>query len=321
MKLLVVIVNYKTPELTVDCLRSLSTEVPTVAGGARVVVTDNASGDGSAEQIVAAVRDNGWGDWCEVRPLPKNGGFAYGNNEGIRPALASPDAPPYFFLLNPDTRVLPGALRAVVDFLDAHPKVGIVGTRVENEDGSVRRSVFRFHTVYSEVEGTLQVGVVSRLLKRYVVAPPVPSEPVPAEWVSGASMVVRAEVFRRIGLLDEGYFMYFEETDLCLRARRDGWECWYVPQARIIHLVGQASGVTGSQRAAKRRPRYWFDSRRRFFRRNYGTATALLADVAFATSFGIGNLLRRARLKPRTEPPWLWWDFVKHSVSSWATGQ
>jgi GT2 family glycosyltransferase len=249
-------------------------------------------------------------------PLPRNGGFAYGNNEGIRPALESLDSPEYFYLLNPDTRVIPGALKALIDFLDAHPRAGIVGSRIENEDGTVRRSVFRFHTIRGEVEGCARIGVVSKLFSRWIVAPPVPETPEPAEWVSGSSMAIRTEVFRQIGLMDEGYFMYYEETDFCLRAHRAGWECWYVPQARIIHLVGQASGVTGTKRAAKRRPKYWFDSRARFFRKSYGTMKAHVADLAWIASYAIGNLWRRLRFKPRTDPPWLWWDFVRHSVSS-----
>ena len=292
MKLHVVIVNYKTPELAIDCLRSLEPEIATVAG-CRVIVTDNASGDGSPEKVEAAIREHGWSDWAVSLPLPKNGGFAYGNNQGIRPSLNTPDEPDYYFLLNPDTRVLPGALKAIVDFLDAHPQAGIIGTRVENEDGTVRRSVFRFHTVRGEFEGGARIGVISKIFHRSIVAPPMPEQVTQAEWVSGASMVVRADVFKQVGLMDEGYFMYYEETDFCLRAHRAGWQCWYVPEARIIHLVGQASGVTGANRALKRRPKYWFDSRARFFRQSYGTMTALAADLAWIVSYAIGNIWQR----------------------------
>ncbi|MBA3272934.1 MAG: glycosyltransferase family 2 protein, partial [Chthoniobacterales bacterium] len=290
MKLLIVIVNYKTPELTIDCLRSLDPEISAVVGGCSVVVTDNASGNGSPEKIAAAIAQNNWGSWVELMPLPRNGGFAYGNNEGIRAALNASNPPDYFYLLNPDTRVIAGALKALVEFLDAHPRAGVVGSRVENEDGSVRRSVFRFHTVRSEVEGCARIGAISKAFNRWIVAPPVPQTPERAEWVSGSSMVVRADVFKQIGLMDEGYFMYYEETDFCLRSHRAGWECWYVPQARIIHLVGQASGVTGTKRAIKRRPKYWFDSRARFFRQSYGTFTALIADFAWIGSYAIGNI-------------------------------
>jgi N-acetylglucosaminyl-diphospho-decaprenol L-rhamnosyltransferase len=315
--LLIVIVNYKTPGLTIDCLRSLEPELAAVPS-TRVVVTDNLSGGDSVQQIGAAIAANNWGSWATLMPLPRNGGFAYGNNEGIRPALESSDPPRYVWLLNPDTLVKPGAVRAMIDFLDANPKVGIAGTRVINEDESVRRSAFRFHTAASELEGGLRLGVVTKLLSDKVVAQPIPTTACEVDWVSGASMFVRREVFKDVGLLDESYFMYFEETDFCLRARRKGWTCWYVPTASIVHLVGQASGVTGTKKNAKRRPRYWFDSRRHYFMSNHGPMTVLAADVAWATSFALSSVWRRLMFKPRTDPPLLWWDFVRHSVVSWS---
>ena len=317
MRLLVVIVNWRTADLTVDCLRTLAPEVASVPG-TRVVVTDNDSGDDSVTRIRAGINANGWGAWASVLPLEKNGGFSYGNNGGIRPALESSDPPDYVFMLNPDTLAKPGVLRTIVEFLDAHPKVGIVGTRVENEDGSTRRSSFRFHSVAGELERGLRLGVVSKLLSDKVVAAPIPTEACEVDWVSGASMFVRREVFKDVGLLDESYFMYYEETDFCLRARRAGWSCWYVPQGSIVHLVGQASGVTGNKKAAKRRPTYWFDSRRRYFMVNHGPLTVLTADLVWAASFGMSSIWRRLMFKPRTDPPLFWWDFVRHSVISWS---
>jgi N-acetylglucosaminyl-diphospho-decaprenol L-rhamnosyltransferase len=317
MNLLVVIVNWRTADLTVECLRTLAPEVA-AAPGTRVVVTDNASGDASVTTIRAAIDANGWGNWAQVLPLERNGGFAYGNNGAIKPALESSAPPRYVWMLNPDTLVKPGAVGKALAFLDANPKVGIIGTRVVNEDESVRRSAFRFHNVASELESGLRVGIVSKLLSDKVVAQPIPTEACEVDWVSGASMFVRREVFKDVGLLDESYFMYFEETDFCLRARRRGWACWYVPTASIVHLVGQASGVTGTKKNVKRRPRYWFDSRRHYFMANHGPLTVLLADFAWATSFGVSSVWRRLMFKPRTDPPMLWWDFVRHSVVSWS---
>ena len=140
MRLLVVIVNYRTAQLTIDCLRSLATQVPLVPAGTRVVVTDNASGDGSVERLTQQVRDGGWESWCGIQPLARNGGFAYGNNEAIRPALESNDPPEYVLLLNPDTVVREGAVQALVDFMDANPNVGIAGSRLEDPDDTRMKS-------------------------------------------------------------------------------------------------------------------------------------------------------------------------------------
>src|SRR4051812_48066173 len=150
MKLLIVIVNYKTADLTIDCLRSLASEM---ISDARVIVTDNDSRDGSAEKIRDAINSNGWSSWASIMPLSNNGGFSFGNNAAIRPAIQSNNPPQYVYLLNPDTICLPGAVRELVAFLDEHAKVGIAGGRAENRDGSVRRSVFRFHSVLGELEG------------------------------------------------------------------------------------------------------------------------------------------------------------------------
>ncbi len=313
MKLLIVIVNYRTAGLTVDCLRSLLPEVAAVAGGCRVVVTDNASGDDSADAIQKAVDVNGWGGWASVMPLEHNGGFAYGNNAAIGPALEKPDKPQYVYLLNPDTLALPGAVGELIKFLDEDEQVGIAGGRAENADGTVRRSAFRFHSVLGEVESVLRFGPASKLLDRHKVAPPTPDVPTAVDWVSGASMMVRREVFEQVGLLDERFFMYFEETDFCFRAEKAGWPCWYVPASRIIHLVGQSSGVTGAQRAKKRRPRYWFDSRKLYFRKNLGLGKAVLADLVWTAAQPTSRLLLAARRKPSDDPPKLWRDFVRYT--------
>ena len=124
-------------------------------------------------------------------------------------------------------------------------------------------------------------------------------------------MMVRASVFDRIGLLDENYFMYFEETDFCLRAARSGIECWYLPEGRIVHLVGQSSGVTGAARSKKRRPQYWFASRSRYFRRNLGSAALHAANLLWLLGYPLASLLLAVRGKKRDEPPLLWWDFLR----------
>jgi len=321
-RLLVVILNYRTPSLTIDCLRSLVGEVRALRGkplaaslpGTRVVVTDNASGDQSVEQIAAAIETEGWGDWASLMPLDRNGGYAFGNNAAIRAALQSTNPPPYFLLLNPDTIVRPGALQALVDFMDEHPDVGIAGSRLEELDGTPQQSAFRFPSVLSELDFGLRVGVVSKLLSNWAVAPPVSEETCQTDWVAGASMIVRREVFESVGLLDEKYFMYFEEVDFCLRANRSGWPCWYVPTSRVVHLVGQSSGVTDTKRPPKRVPGYWFDSRRRYFLKNHGWLYAAIADAAWFFGFGLWRLRRVIQRKPDLDPPKLLSDFLFNSV-------
>jgi GT2 family glycosyltransferase len=305
----VIIVNFQTPALVIHCLRSLVSEVRST--GCRISVVDNASADESVAQIAQAIRQEGW-TWVELLPLQKNLGFAGGNNAAIRPLLSS--APPdYIWLLNPDTVVRPGALSALLDFMEEHPEAGAAGSRLEDPDGTPQCSAFRFPTVASEFETGIRLGVVSRLLARWAIAPSVPRNPCPMDWLAGASLLLRRSLLDAIGLLDEEFFLYFEEVDYLLRARRAGWQTWYVPASRVVHLVGQASGVTDTKRPAKRLPRYWFESRRHYFCKNHGRLYAALANGAWLAGFALWRLRRPLLGKPDSDPPRLLWDFIRYN--------
>lgn len=313
--ILIVIVNYKTAQLTIDCLRSLEPEVAAYRrGSAHVVVTDNASPDDSVAILKAAVVENGWSNWAEIRPLERNGGFAYGNNAAIRPALKSANPPEYVWLLNPDTIVRPCALQALIDFMESHPEAGIVGSRLEELDGVPQRSTFRFPSVMGELEDGLKFGPASRLLARWIVSLPVPDSPCKCDWVCGASMLIRRDVFKAIGLLDEGYFMYYEEVDFCRRALLAGWTCWYTPEARVVHLVGQSSEGSDVRANRKRVPSYWFEARRRYFLSHLGRVGTLLADIAWSTGFLTFRARQLIQRKPDNQPQYLLRDFVRYNL-------
>jgi N-acetylglucosaminyl-diphospho-decaprenol L-rhamnosyltransferase len=310
---LVVIVNYKTPKLTVDCLQALANEVSALPD-TKVIVVDNNSGDRSVEQITTAIKTQNWSDWITVAIAERNGGYAYGNNLAIRPALESPAPPDYILLLNPDTVPRPAALATLVNFLERHQEVGIAGSRLEDPDGTPQISAFRFHSFLSELDGGLRLGIVSKLLSNWLVAPPVSDVATQTDWVAGASMLIRREVFESVGWLDEEYFMYYEEVDFCLQAKKAGWSCWYVPESRVVHLVGQSSGVTNTKIPPKRLPQYWFDSRRRYFLKNHGWLYAALADFLWLFGFAIWKGRRLVQRKPDNDPPYLLKDFFRNTI-------
>jgi GT2 family glycosyltransferase len=125
-------------------------------------------------------------------------------------------------------------------------------------------------------------------------------------------MILRTTMLERIGLLDEGLYTYFDDIDICLRAWRAGWEVWYVPESRVVHLEGASTGL--GRRGVKRRPAYWHQARRRFFLKSYGAAYTLLADAAFILGFATWKLRRLLQRKPDTETPYLLPDSIRHSV-------
>ncbi|QEH34182.1 N-acetylglucosaminyl-diphospho-decaprenol L-rhamnosyltransferase [Aquisphaera giovannonii] len=311
MKLYVVILCYRVPELTIDCLRSLAPEIGRVPG-MKVGVCENGTGPEAAEMIRRAIEENGWGPWCELTAISPNRGFCGGNNILIREALEWADPPEYVYLLNADTIVQPRALEILVDFMDHHPRAGIAGGRFLSPEGEVQCSPFRFHSIASELDRGLRLGPVSRLLARSAVVPPPPSSDCQADWVSGAGMMLRRSMLDEIGLLDEGLYTYFDDADICMRARRAGWEVWHVPESRIVHLEGASTGVVA--RVQKRRPAYWFQARRRYYLKHHGPFYAAAADAAFLTGFALWRLRRWASRRPDTDPPHYLRDSFRHSV-------
>jgi N-acetylglucosaminyl-diphospho-decaprenol L-rhamnosyltransferase len=308
--LLVVIVNYRVAHLAIDCLHSVANEIATVPG-THVAICENGTGDDSAERIQRAIEDNGWGAWCTLTKLDVNLGFTGGNNAILRPVMQSAAPPQYFLLLNADTIVRPNAFKALVDYMDEHPKVGIAGSRLEDPDGTPQRSAFRFESPIGTLEGSLQVGLVSRLLRKWTVAPPVLDYAFETDWVAGASMIIRREVFEVTGLLDEGYFTYFDDIDFCFNARKKGWPTWYVPTSRVVHLVGQSTGIS---RKPKRLPPYLFEARRRYFLKNHGAFYAAMADLGMIAGLSLWRLRVLLTKKEDTTAPHLLADSIRHSV-------
>lgn len=310
MKILAVIVNHKRPELVLQGLKSLGPELAALGGGCRAIVTD-ASGDGSDDVIERGIREHGFGAWASLLRLEKNGGYGYANNRAIAPALASEDPPEFCYLLNPDAYVYPGAVRELYELMQQRPDVGLCGSQQEQPDGSINCSAFRFPSVRSELIQGSRLGVLKRLFPDAEIAPPPPQQPSPVDWLSGASLLVRRSVFDTVGFFDETFFLYYEETDLCLRARRAGFRCWYVPASRVVHLEGQSTGVTDTRAAPQRLPRYWFESRQHYFMKNHGPWKKHFADVAWTLGFMSWRARRRFQGQTDDDPPHLLSDFVR----------
>ena len=310
MKLLVVIVNFRVASLVVDCLHSVAQELARVPG-THVAVCENGSGDDSASTIRTAIDDNGWQTWCSLTVTKANLGFTGGNNVLIRPALQSVDPPQYVLMLNPDTVVRPNAFKALVDFMDQNPTIGIAGSRLEDPDGTPQRSAFRFQSPLGEFEGNLKLGLVTRLLERWVVTPPVIDHAFETDWVSGARMMIRSEVLKEVGLLDEGYFTYFDDIDFCFNAQKHGWPTWYVPTSRVVHLVGQSTGVT---KKPTRLPPYLFEARRRYFLKNHSPVYAAMVDACMIAGLALWRLRVLLTGKKDETAPRLLFDSIRQSV-------
>lgn len=270
MKIAVIVLNYRTPELTIECIGSLASEVDSTVD---VVVVDNHSDDGSAERIAEAMELNGWDAWATLVRSPVNGGFGAGNNIGIRAVRA--DA---YLLLNSDTLVRPGAIAAMRDALLQRPDVGMIGPCLVDGNGALDHTFFRSLNPVAEFLRAAHTGPLSRLLHRYDMLLPVPNHAIEADWLAFAAVLIRREVFEQIGLLDEGYFMYFEDVDYCRRARNAGWKIMYWPHAEVLHYKGGSSHVTDENELRRRAPRYYYESRSRYFTKFFGRRGLWMAN-------------------------------------------
>jgi GT2 family glycosyltransferase len=304
----VVIVNYKTPDLVVRLLTSLGASEPLPTG---VVVVDNASGDGSLDALRAFARGNVLRDRLQIVASPVNAGFAGGNNVGIEHARRVwPDAGA-FFLLNPDTVVQADTIRSLEEVLEHNPRAAIVGSQIHDAGGQPECSAHRGDGPSAQLVGVASLRVVERLTRACVARVVDPGRPSRCDWVSGAAMLVRAKALADVGLMDDGFFLYFEETDLCRRVRRAGWKVWLAPASRVTHWEGSSTGI-----ARGRRPAYWFRSRRRYFVKHFGLLGLVAADAAWVVGYGLRMLsvlvggARRSPLPPRFASDLLLGDLV-----------
>ncbi len=275
--LAVVILNYRTPTMTVDCLHTLALQLG-ARSDAHVYVVDNNSGDDSAQQIDSAIQQQGWSDWCELIRSPVNGGFAAGNNVGLRKAHADGGFK-YAILLNSDTLVRPGAIDQLLHAADANPDAALIGPRLEWPDGKPQVSAFRFQTPVTEFINAAAIGMITKLLAPFNTAIAAPDEPFKPQWVSFACVLIRKEVFETAGLLDEGYFMYFEDVAFCRAARRAGFSALYWPAAHVVHLRGGSGPVKSAAAQRKRLPTYFYASRSRYYASFYGRPGLWLANA------------------------------------------
>ncbi|MEA5510786.1 glycosyltransferase family 2 protein [Crocosphaera sp. UHCC 0190] len=272
MDLAIVIINYRTPHLVIDCLQSLQPQIE--VNRHRVMVVDNDSGDESVPILKQAIADNHWQSWVTLLPSPVNGGFSAGNNIGIKAITAKA-----YLLLNSDTIVRPGAIASLEEALAKHPEAGLISPRLEWPDETPQISCFRYHSPISQLIDAAATGPVTLLLKDYDVSIPVSDTPFEPEWTSFACVLIRREVIEQIGLMDEDYFMYFDDVDYCRRARDVGWKVLHWPMARVVHLRG-GSGSVKAEVAARKRPRpYLYASRSRYFAKFYGKIGLWIANI------------------------------------------
>ncbi len=285
--LAIIIVTWNVRDLALDCLESVLQELERGDLRGEVWVTDNASADGTAKAIRGQFPD------VQLLEPGENLGFAGGNNLALR-QIGFPDGrdtPPAVLLLNPDTLVRPGALPELVARGLARADVGLAGARLVYGDGSFQHSAFRFPGLMQLIIDLFPVPgrlYESRLNGRYPRARYAGKEPFEIDHPLGAAFLVRGEVIRQVGLMDEGYHLYCEEIDWAMRIRAAGWRAVCVPTAEIVHYEGQSTRQVRPESIV----RLW-TARLRLYGKHHGPLKNALARMMIRA--GMRRAIRRTK--------------------------
>jgi len=259
MDLSVIIVNWNTKEFLLPCVRSALESAQGISS--EVIVVDNGSRDGSGEEVKKKF------PFIHLIENKKNLGFAKAANQGLEKASGG-----YLLLLNPDTQVKGSAIERLVSFMESHPEAGVAGGQLLNADASRQNSIANFPSLATEL--------LNKSLLRWLFPKRFPGKergylkPIEVDSVIGACMVVRWDTLDQVGLLDEDYFLFLEETDWCYRMKRRGWKVFHVPQAEIIHFQGKSA----EKETALAKIEY-YHSRYLFFKKHRGLFQWILLTI------------------------------------------
>jgi hypothetical protein len=285
----VIILSYNTRDLLRACLRSVfANQLP---ASLEVIVVDNCSSDGSADMAES--------EFPAVRVIrsPRNGGFAFGNNQGLRVARGR-----YILLLNTDTVVPPDAFSTLISFMDQRPEAGICGPRLVRADGSLdmacRRSFPTPEVSFYRIVGLSHLFPKSRRFARYNLTFLDERQLAEVDSVVGACMMVRREAMEQAGLLDEDYFMYGEDLDWAYRIKSKGWKVFYNPAVTVLHYKRQSS----KQRPVKTIVEF-YHAMLIFHRKHYAPRTFFLLNWLIVAGIYLRGALALLvnRLRPREE--------------------
>jgi GT2 family glycosyltransferase len=297
----IIIVNWNTKEYLLHCIDSILQKKGSIP--IEIIIIDNGSGDRSGEEVKRQfpgihLIENGY-----------NLGFAKAVNQGLRVSSGR-----FLLLLNPDTQLREGAVENLVSFMESHAEAGVAGAQLLNGDGSKQNSIANFPSLASEL--------LNKSLLRWLFPNKFPgkeksySEPFEVDSVIGACMMVRRDAIEQVGLLDEDYFLFLEETDLCFRMKKAGWKVYHLPQAEVYHFQGKSA-----EKEKKRAKVEYYRSRNLFFKKHsgplqwfffvIGLMIKLIVDFLLT---GIANLftlfvLRKWRRRFSVYAYLLWWHF------------
>lgn len=297
----VIIVNYGTADLTIAAVQSVLNRAED-GRTVHVDIVDNASPGDDARTLQDAYQKHKWANQVTLHLEEGNHGFGGGNNVVLQKYQVTSDLPDKVLFLNPDASLDNNAIDILATFLDETPTAGFAGAAISKPDGRAVTAAFRFPNAVSAFSQNLSFGPISSLFEKWHVplSPALPRGKV--DWVSGASVMARKQALEDVGFFDARYFLYFEEVDLMRQASLKGWDTWFVPEAKVIHAEGAATGVKSGEAVRRRKPAYWYHSWQYYHWKNHGTSGALIAGAGYLVGMIGQNIIVRIRGQQSQSP-------------------
>ena len=265
MNLSIIIVSWNTRNLLARCLSSLYRHFP--SSEFEVFVIDNASKDGSASMVLERFPQ------VQLIENDENVGYAKANNQAIHQSSSR-----YVLLLNPDTEIKSGAFETLVRYMDEHPQTGAAGAKLLNPDGTLQVSCYPAPTLSRELWRLFHLDRI-KPYGIYEMRGWDLNKPRQVDCLQGACLIIRREVLDQVGLLDEDYFIYSEEVDLCYRMKKAGWQLYWVPSAKVVHFGGQSTNQVAEDMFLQ-----LYRGKILFFRKHYGLLAAYIYKLVLLVS-------------------------------------
>lgn len=286
------IINYNTKDLLKGCLNSVYGSIKNIKF--EIIIVDNNSTDGSVEMLKK--------EFPQVSLIEnkENVGFARANNQALKRSKGK-----FFLLLNSDTKVLSRSIEEMVEFMQLHPEVGVVGCEQIRPDGSIQPTInialnmwtnlwliflrlFQVKRLVAKSEQASFItnyfkGILGKTINSYLNHYLNKNKPYEVDWVSGVCLLARREAINEVGFLDENFFMYSEDVDWCLRMKQKGWKIYFLPESKIIHYIKQSSHKGKFDDLSPQR----FKSIFYFFEKHYGKKSVLLLRILLIWSIFI----------------------------------
>jgi len=278
----------------------------------QLFLVDNQSSDNTVDIAQQFAQTHQLTAQIHVIPSNDNLGFGKGCNLGVE--HAKPHQPTHLWFLNPDTIIFEDTGPALIQLLEENPKIDFTGSTLVDKNNVPRPGAYRFPTALNVFLSMITLGILDKLFHKHTTAIPVENQAVEADWLTGASFLVKYDCFESLEGFDPQYFLYFEEVDLFFRAKKKGFMVSSCPNSRVFHISGASTGINNKDTEIKRRPSYWFESRRHYYIKNYGKAYFLLVDLSFFLGFFLKRLRSFIQQKDAKLPQYFARDTLKHSL-------